>query len=72
LSSVKIPKFSKKNFFLKIHFYRKSFLVFLNLAFFDKKNKTNAAKHEISKWHPNLRWMSMRFYRLKLVFFIIF
>jgi hypothetical protein len=48
------------NFFLFIQF------------FYDKKNITNVAKHEISKWRLNSRWMSKRFYRLKLVNLIIF
>jgi hypothetical protein len=37
-----------------------------------ENNKTNYAKHEISKWRPNSRWTVKRFYRLKLVYLIIF
>jgi hypothetical protein len=30
------------------------------IDFLWQKNRTNIAKHEISKWHPNSRWTSKR------------
>jgi hypothetical protein len=39
---------------------------FCSYGLFIIKNKINVAKHENSKWRPNLRWTLKRFYRLSL------